>query len=250
VAFPQSGLMVRPGTLDLLDAAMAAGADIVGGLDPSSTDRDPKGQLDAIFALAGKHGAPIDIHLHEPGELGAFTMELILERTAALGMQGRVGVSHAFHLAMVPPARIAALMDRIAALDVSIYSTGHPSANVPSLAAMRAAGIRVGIGCDGIRDTWGPWGEPDMLHRARIVGMKNGLRRDDELELLLDTASGAGAASIGVAGHAVAVGAVADLTLLAGETLAHAVVLSDPRPLVIKGGRVSARAGVAVVAAP
>ena len=78
VAFPQSGLMVRPGTLDLLDAAMAAGADIVGGLDPSSMDRDPKGQLDAIFALAQKHDASIDIHLHEPGELGAFTMELIL----------------------------------------------------------------------------------------------------------------------------------------------------------------------------
>ncbi|WP_127107772.1 amidohydrolase family protein [Pararhodobacter zhoushanensis] len=250
VAFPQSGLMVRPGTLDLLDAAMAAGADIVGGLDPSSMDRDPKGQLDAIFALAQKHDAPIDIHLHEPGELGAFTMELILERTQALGMQGRVGVSHAFHLAMVPPARIEALMERIAALDVSIYSTGHPSANVPSLKAMRAAGIRVGIGCDGIRDTWGPWGEPDMMHRARIVGMKNGFRRDEELELLLDTASGAGAASIGVAGHAVTVGAAADLTLLAGETLAHAVVLQEPRPLVIKGGAVVARAGNAVIEAP
>ena len=250
VAFPQSGLMVRPGTLALQDAALAEGADIVGGLDPSSMDRDPKGQLDAIFALAQKHGAPIDIHLHEPGELGAFTMELILERTQALGMQGRVGVSHAFHLAMVPPARIEALMERIAALDVSIYSTGHPSANVPSLKALRAAGIRVGIGCDGIRDTWGPWGEPDMLHRARIVGMKNGFRRDEELELLLDTASGAGAAAIGVRGHALTVGASADLTLLAGETLAHALVLQEPRPLVIKGGAVVARAGRAVIEAP
>lgn len=250
VAFPQSGLMVRPGTYELLDAALSAGADIVGGLDPSSMDRDPKGSLDAVFALAQKHGKPVDIHLHEPGELGAFTMEMILDRTAALGMQGKVGVSHAFHLAMVPEARISALMDRIAALDVSIYSTGHPSANVPSLARMRAAGIRVGIGCDGIRDTWGPWGEPDMMHRARIVGMKNGFRRDDELELLLDTASGAGAASIGVPGRAVAVGAVADLTLLAGETLAHAVVLDEPRPLVIHGGRVTARNGKAVVEAP
>lgn len=250
VAFPQSGLMVRPGTLELLDAAMAAGADIVGGLDPSSMDRDPKGSLDAIFALAGKHGAPIDIHLHEPGELGAFSMELILERTEALGMQGRVGVSHAFHLAMLPEGRTAALMERIAALGVAIYSTGHPSAAIPSLRAMRAAGIRVGIGCDGIRDTWGPWGEPDMMHRARVVGMKNGLRRDDELEMLLDTVAGGGAAAIGVAGHALAEGAAADITLLAGETLAHAVVLDEPRPLVIKGGRVSARAGKAVVEAP
>lgn len=250
VAFPQSGLMVRPGTYELLDAALSDGADIVGGLDPSSMDRDPKGSLDAVFALAQKHGKPVDIHLHEPGELGAFTMDLILERTGALGMKGQVGVSHAFHMAMLPEGRTAALMARIADLDVSIYSTGHPSAAIPSLKAMRAAGIRVGIGCDGIRDTWGPWGQPDMLHRARVVGMKNGLRRDDELEMLLDTASGAGAASIGVAGHALEVGAAADIALLAGETLAHAVVLEDPRPLVIKGGRVAARAGKAVVEAP
>lgn len=250
VAFPQSGLVVRPGTYELLDAALSDGADIVGGLDPSSMDRDPKGSLDAVFALAEKHGKPVDIHLHEPGELGAFTMELILERTAALGMQGKVGVSHAFHLAMVHPDRTTELLARIAELDVSIYSTGHPSAAIPSLKAMRAAGVHVGIGCDGIRDTWGPWGQPDMLHRARVVGMKNGLRRDDELEMLLDTASGAGAASIGVHGHALEQGAAADITLVAGETLAHAVVLEDPRPLVIKGGVVVARSGIAVIQAP
>jgi cytosine deaminase len=108
----------------------------------------------------------------------------------------------------------------------------------------------VGIGCDGIRDTWGPWGQPDMMHRARIVGMKNRMRRDDELEMVLDTASGAGAAAIGVAGHAIAVGAAADITLVAGETLAHAVVEEAPRPLVVKGGRVAARAGLAAVDMP
>ncbi|MGY6634593.1 MAG: amidohydrolase [Alkalilacustris sp.] len=250
VAFPQSGLLVRAGTLELMDAALAQGADIVGGLDPSAIDRDPKGHLDAIFGLAEKHGKPIDIHLHEPGELGAFAMELILERTEALGMAGQVGVSHAFCLGMPDPVRVGALMEAVARLDVAIFSTGHPSATVPSLQAMRAAGIRVGIGCDGIRDTWGPWGQPDMMHRARLVGMKNRMRRDEELEMVLDTASGGGAAAIGVAGHAVAVGAAADLAFVAGETLAHAVVEEAPRPLVVKGGRVAARAGHAVVDMP
>lgn len=250
VAFPQSGLMVRPGTDKLMEAAMEAGADVVGGLDPSSMDRDPKGQLDFLFALADKHGAQIDIHLHEPGELGAFTMEEILNRTEALGMQGKVGVSHAFCLGSVSESRIAGLVDRLAKLDVAIFSTGHASATTPSLAQLRAAGVRVGIGCDGIRDTWGPWGDPDMLERARLVGMKNRFRRDDELELLMDITTTGGAASCGRYGHEVKVGARADLTLLTGETLAHAVVLRDPRPLVIKGGKVVARAGKAVVEAP
>ncbi|WP_226781649.1 amidohydrolase family protein [Oceaniglobus trochenteri] len=243
VAFPQSGLMVRPGTAELLDEALSAGADVVGGLDPSSFDRDPKASLDTTFALAVKHGKPIDIHLHEPGELGAFTMEMIMDRTETEGLQGRVGISHAFCLGMPDQARVAGLIDRLARLDMRIFTTGAPSATCPSLLALRAAGVKVGIGCDGIRDTWGPWGQPDMLDRARIVGMKNKLRRDEELVALLDTATTGGAAAIGIADHTLEVGAPADLTLVAGETLAHAVVETAPRPLVVKAGRVVARSG-------
>ncbi len=243
VAFPQSGLIIRPGVYELLDEALAMGADVVGGLDPSSMDRDPKASLDAIFRLAEKHGKPIDIHLHEYGELGAFTLEEIITRTRAHGMQGKVGVSHCFCLGMPDPHRVGPLMEQVAREDIRIFTTGHPSAEVPSLQDMRATGIKVGMGCDGIRDTWGPWGQPDMLHRARIVGMKNRMRRDDELELLLDTASRGGADAMGVEALGLVVGAIADLTLVAGETLAHAVVEEAPRPLVVKGGRVVARNG-------
>jgi len=38
VAFPQSGVMTKPGTLELLDAALSEGADLVGGLDPAGMD--------------------------------------------------------------------------------------------------------------------------------------------------------------------------------------------------------------------
>lgn len=243
VAFPQSGLMVRPGTYELLDEALANGADVVGGLDPSSFDRDPKASLDATFALAVKHAKPIDIHLHEAGELGAFTLEMIMERTRAHGLQGLVGISHAFCLGMPDQARVARLIEQVAALDIRIFSTGAPSASCPSLQHLCAAGVRVGIGCDGIRDTWGPWGQPDMMDRARIVGMKNKMRRDDELELLLHTTCSGGADAIGVPDHALTIGAQADFTLVAGETLAHAVVEQAPRPMVVKSGRVVARNG-------
>ena len=71
VAFPQSGMLVRPGTVELLEAALANGATVVGGLDPAAIDRDPARHLDVIFDLAEKYDADVDIHLHEPGELGA-----------------------------------------------------------------------------------------------------------------------------------------------------------------------------------
>jgi hypothetical protein len=42
VAFPQSGVMRCPGVLELLDAAMQSGADLVGRIDPLEIDRDSK----------------------------------------------------------------------------------------------------------------------------------------------------------------------------------------------------------------
>ncbi|WP_395673450.1 amidohydrolase family protein [Inquilinus sp.] len=250
VAFPQSGVMVMPGTVELLDAALAQGCEVLGGIDPCGIDRDPKGQLDALFGLAVKHRKPIDIHLHEPGDLGAFTMELIFERVRANGMQGQVAISHAFALGMNDHLRTGQLIERIAELDIAILTTGAPSATVPSIMRLKQAGIRVGAGCDGIRDTWGPWGQPDMLDRAKVVGMRNGLRQDHELEHVLHVVSQGGADVMRLDGYGLRQGDRADLTLLAGETLAHAVVETAPRPLVVKGGRVTARQGQAVVDMP
>jgi len=40
VAFPQSGVMRCPGVLDLLDAALREGADLVGGIDPLEANQE------------------------------------------------------------------------------------------------------------------------------------------------------------------------------------------------------------------
>ena len=241
VAFPQSGLLVRPGTLELLEAAPRNGADIVGGLDPSFIDRDPKGHLDAVFGLCERHGKPLDIHLHEAGELGAFAIEMIIERTLALAMQGRVVVSHAFCLGEV--SRVAALYDAMAQAGIAIATTAPPSRPVPSVKAARAAGVAIFAGNDGIRDTWTPYGMPDMLQRAMIVGLKNDFRRDDELAVAFGMVSDAAAEACGFEPCALEVGHRADLMLLEAQTLAEAVVAQPPRRLVVSHGRVVARDG-------
>lgn len=45
VAFPQVGILLEPGVVDLMDAALSAGADLVGGMDPCELDRDPVRQI-------------------------------------------------------------------------------------------------------------------------------------------------------------------------------------------------------------
>ncbi len=250
VAFPQSGLMRRPGTLTLMDAALAAGAEIVGGIDPCGIDRDPKGHLDAVFALCQKHGKPLDIHLHEPGEMGAFSMELIFERTRALGMQGRVVISHAFCLGAPDRALVDPLVAEIAALDIGIMTTGSASRPVPAVKALLASGIRVCSGSDGIRDTWGPYGTADMLERAMLIGLRNNFRHDEEVALAFHACTQGGADVIRIADYGLAAGCVGDIVVVDGEAIAHAVVTHPPRRLVVKRGRVVARDGVCLKVAP
>jgi cytosine deaminase len=239
VAFPQSGLLVRPGTLDLMEAALRNGADIVGGLDPSGIDRDPKGHLDAVFGLCAKHGKPLDIHLHEPGELGAFALELIIERTRAQGMRGKVVVSHAFCLGDV--ARAPALYEALAEQDIAIATTAPPSRAVPSVKAARAARTRVFAGNDGIRDTWTPYNMPDMLQRAMLVGLKNDFRRDDEVAMAFSMITDWAAEACGFERCALAVGDRADIVLVAAQSVTEAVVAQPLRRLVVSHGRVVAR---------
>ena len=238
VAFPQSGMLIRPGTVELMDQALAMGADAVGGLDPCAIDRDPKGHLDTVFALATKHQRDIDIHLHEPGEMGAFSMELIAERTIALGMQGRVIVSHAFCLGMPDEAVVGPLIEKIARAGIAIMTTAPAYRPVPSVKRLRQAGITVCAGNDGIRDTWGPYGNGDMLERAMLLGLRNNLRRDDELDLALETITTGAATALRLPDYGLAPGCHADLVLVNAETIAEAIAARPPARTVIRRGGV------------
>ena len=164
------GAALPAGHAGVMDTAMRLGADVVGGLDPCAIDRDPKGHLDAVFGLCQRYGKVLDIHLHEPGEIGAFSMELIFERTRALGMQGKVTVRcHAFCLGMPDPTLVDPLIEQLAVLDIAIMTTAPASRPTPPVKRLWEAGIRVCAGSDGVRDMWGPsreWRHAGACHAA------------------------------------------------------------------------------------
>jgi cytosine deaminase len=247
VAFPQSGMLVRPGTVELMDAALAEGADLVGGLDPCTIDRDPKGHLDVIFRLAERYDVDVDMHLHEPGELGAFDFELIAERTKILGWQGRVTISHAFCIGngvgSVEPARRTGLIDLLLENDIAIMTTGPGNTAAPAIRELREAGVRICAGNDGIQDAWGPLNRPEMLMRAYLLCYRNNFRRDDEIELSIDIVTNGGADVMGVQDYGFAVGKAADLALFDGENHVAAVV-NQPAPwIVMKRGQLTVQDG-------
>ncbi|PXY00097.1 amidohydrolase family protein [Halomonas sp. LBP4] len=247
VAFPQSGLLVRPGTEALMAEAIRMGADLVGGIDPSSMDRDPVRHLDTIFAIADRAGVGIDIHLHEPGMLGAFALELIAERTTALGMQGRVTVSHAFCLGMVDEAYLERLTRLLIDNRIAIMTHGPGDIVFPPVRRLHEAGVTLCCGSDGIRDSWGPYGNADMLERAMLLAFRSGFRRDEDLELVLDIVTRGGAHVMGLADYGIAPGCRADFTIVAGETRVEAIMNRTSRIAVVKGGRLVATDGECLV---
>lgn len=243
VAFPQYGVLAEPGTADLLDAALRNGVEVIGGIDPAGVDRDPVRHLDTVFALAERHGAGIDIHLHDGGSLGTWQLELIAERTRATGLGGRVAVSHAYGLAQADQATQDRLGRLLADAGVALVTAAVYDFPVPPIARFRAAGVTIACGHDGIRDLWSPFGSGDMLERAMHVAYRSGFRRDEEIEMALETATYGGARLLGLDAYGLRAGGRADIVAVEASTPAEAVVTRPVRHLVVKAGRVVARDG-------
>ena len=119
VAFPQAGLLLEPGVPALMEAALREGADVMGGIDPCGLDQDPVEHLNIVFDIAQRHDVPIDIHLHEAGELGLFSARLVLERIRAHGLTSRVTLAHAFAFGSGLP-QVMPLLDQLAEWDVAL----------------------------------------------------------------------------------------------------------------------------------
>ena len=247
VAFPQTGLLIQPGTAELMERALAMGVETVGGLDPAGIDNDPIRHLETIFDMAAKHGRGVDIHLHDAGELGLWQIERIADFTESRGLAGKVIISHAFCLGMVPTAQIEKLGRRLADLRISLMTTAPSDIAAPPVGFLKALGVTICCGSDGIRDAWSPFGNGDMLERAMLIGYRANFRHDEELALAFDMVTATAADVLGIAGYGIASGGPADFVVVEAETLAEAIASRPRRKLVVKGGRIVARDGVLVL---
>lgn len=244
VAFPQTGMLIRPGTVGLMEEALKLGFETVGGLDPAGIDNDPIAHLRTIFALAERYGRGVDIHLHDPGELGVWQIERIADFTAASGLIGKVMISHAYCLGMVARERLEPVARRLADLRISLMSSAPADIAVPPVAYLREMGVTVCAGSDGIRDAWSPMGNGDALERAWLMAYRFDWGKDEQLLAALDAVTGSAARAIGRPEPALAVGEPADVLLVKAVNVPDAVVRRPKERIVLKAGRVVARDGV------
>ncbi|MEV0449977.1 amidohydrolase [Streptomyces sp. NPDC050600] len=244
VAFPQHGVIRTPGTAKLLeDAARQGLVDMIGGIDPIGFDQALDEQLDLVFGIADRHGVGVDIHLHDRGEKGLKAMRGIIDRTRALSLAGKVTVSHVFCLPALSDRDLGAIAADLGAQDIALTTVAPSDSLVLPIARLREHGVRVGLGSDGVRDSWSPFGNADMVHRAHLLGWVTDVRLDDELSDCYGVAANGGADVMGLPHADLRPGAPADFVLVRGECLPQVVVDMPRRDLVVHGGVVVARDG-------
>jgi cytosine deaminase len=243
VVFPQTGLLIRPGTAELMEEALKLGVETVGGLDPAGIDGDPIRHLETIFGLATKYGRSIDIHLHDREEFGVWQIERIADFTEATGLKGKVMVSHAYCLGQVPRARIEKIAQRLADLEISLMTSAPADTEIPPATYLREIGVNICCGSDGIRDAWSPFGNGDMLERAMLLAYRLDWSKDEMLGAALASVTENGAKALALRDYGIAVGHPANLVLIDAETVGDAVARRPAERIVIARGKIVAKDG-------
>jgi len=126
-------------------------------------------------------------------------------------------------------------------------SLGSGNMPFPPLKRLYEAGVSLCTGSDGVRDAWGPYNSVDMLDRVRLLGYRSNLRKDEDIEMLLDIATYGGARRMGEEHYGLQVGSQADFVVVPGETPAQAVVEQPPRTFVFKRGMLAAAGGKCLI---
>ncbi|MEH6993903.1 amidohydrolase family protein [Neobacillus drentensis] len=180
VAFPQHGLL-RENVIPLMKEAMRSGANLVGGLDPAGIDRNIEKSLYEVMNLATEFDADIDIHLHDNGHVGFYTVDKFAEMVEEANWHNRAAVSHAFSLGEVPVPQQEEIAEKLSRLGMSIMSTIPITKNLPPIDLLDRKGVNVYLGCDGFYDSWGPYGTGDVLEKVTRYGEL--YRRSDERSL-------------------------------------------------------------------
>lgn len=232
----------------LLREAIAAGADAIGACP--AYDPDPRECLEAVLEIAAGR-VPVDFHVDESLEPEAETLSLLCE--AAAGFPDRVVASHCVSLGMMPPHRMRATAEKVAAAgiavvclpqtnlylqgrDTDIYVTSPPR-GLTAIRVLREAGVTVAAGGDNLQDPFNLVGRADPLETAALLILAGHDRPDNAYAAVSDDARRV----MGLPEVALRRGAPADLLAIRAKTPREAIATANPERVVIRGGRIVAR---------
>jgi cytosine/creatinine deaminase len=256
VAFPQDGLLRSAGALARLEAALDAGVDVVGGIPHfERTQAEGAESVRLLCELAAARGLPVDMHCDESDDPASRHIETLAFHTQRLGLHGRVTGSHLTSMHSMDSYYVSKLLPLMAEAQLHVVANplinitlqgrhdGYPKrrgmTRVPELLA---AGINVGFGHDCVMDPWYPLGSADMLEVAAMGLHVAQMTSHAAMRQCVDAVTVNNARILGLANVGLAVGCDASFVLLQATSPIEALRLRATRLLVVRQGRVLARA--------
>jgi len=247
-AFPQEGLTNDPGTEDLLLAACAAGADLIGGCP--YTDTDPDGHVARIFALAERFDIDIDFHLDFDIDPTWMHLDEVCRLTDTFRRGGRVAIGHVTKLSALAPDAFHAVARRLAdagvavtvlpATDLFLMGRGH-SHNIPRGVApahrLADLGVTCSLATNNVLNPFTPFGDCSLIRMANLYANTAHAGTARELAACFDLVTGSPARLMNLGAYGIAVGNPADVVVLdCADPTAAVAELAQPL-LGLKRGR-------------
>lgn len=259
VAFPQEGIERDPGAATLMEEAVEAGADVVGGMPHWETSPDAsRRHIDFCLDLAVRADRDVDMHVDETDDPSSRTLEMLVEAAEARGWGGRVTAGHCCAMAAWEDDYAARVIADAARVGVHVVT--NPATNlllqgredreprrrgIPRVKELLDAGVLVAAGQDCVADAFYPFGVPDQLQLALILCHAAQLSTPQEVRKAMEMVRGSAARVMRLADHGLYPGARADVVVLDAENVLDALRFQAPRRWVVRAGRVVATSTVA-----
>jgi cytosine deaminase len=258
IAFPQEGLLRDPGAFDLMEAALEAGADAVGGMPHWEADEiSQQEHVRLCFELAERFDRDLDMHIDETDDGGVRTLEMVADEALRRGFVGRVCAGHVCSLAAASHDYAERVIEKCARAGISIAANpvtnlvlqgrgdrGLVRRGMTRVGEFRAAGVNVLFGQDCVKDGFYPFGRGSMLEVALISAHVAHLTTHDDLAFALRAVTEAPARAWRLTDYGLEVGARADLQLFPAPSWEEALRLQLPPDKVWFKGRLVAENSV------
>ena len=237
VAFPQDGVVREPEAAHLVEEALRAGADVVGGIPwIEYTKEDQQRHVDEMFNLAKKYGKDVSMLLDDVGDAGERTLEMCALKAIDSGWQGRVTAQHCRAMALYEENYFRKITALTRKANIGIVADPHTGPLYARVRDLAAAGINVALGQDDIADAYYPYGRNNMLEVAFLASHLMWMTSFKDMELLYDMITTMAARVLGMRGHVLEPGGNADLVILKAEDVYHAIWEHEAPAYVIRNG--------------
>jgi cytosine/creatinine deaminase len=238
-AFAQEGVFADGQTESLLEEALKAGADLLGGHTIAKGEGEK--HIDFILNLAKKANVDADFHLDESGQRQHYLLPYVIQRMKALGLRGHVNGIHSCTLAALEPQELQEALALMAEqrLSVTVAPTAISTRALAPVKKLLEAGILVGLGSDNIRDFFNPLGSGDIKHAALLLSYVHRFFSADEQTAIWNMITVNGAALLKLPQYGLTLeGAPAHLTVLDALTPQTVIAYTAQPVLLVRSGNV------------